>query len=108
MAERTRIAFEQDVYKTVVGSEAAFRCTATADRSLHVNTDWFAKDKLVRFETDDRFTRTDDFSMTINKTAESDSGVYKCVARTELDQATASAQLIVYVSVLNSLCKRRK
>jgi len=35
--------------------------------------------------------------MTITKTIELDSGMYTCLARTELDQATASAMLIVQV-----------
>lgn len=76
---------------------ATFHCTATADRSLHLTIEWLAKDEPINFDTEPRFVKTNDFSMTITKTIELDSGIYTCLARTELDQASDSAMLIVQV-----------
>jgi neuronal cell adhesion molecule len=42
-----------------------------------------------------RFVRSTDYSLMITKTTELDSGVYTCVARTDLDEARAQATLIV-------------
>lgn len=95
--EHTKITAEPEDYEIVAGSIATFHCTATADRSLHLNIDWLAKDEPINFETEPRFVKTNDYSMTITKTIELDSGMYTCLARTELDQATASAMLIVQV-----------
>lgn len=64
---------------------------------MHLNIDWLAKDEPINFDTEPRFVKTNDYSMTITKTIELDSGMYTCLARTELDQATASAMLIVQV-----------
>jgi len=78
---------------------ATFHCTATSDQSLHLNIDWLAKDEPINFDSEPRFVKTNDYSMTITKTIELDSGMYTCLARTELDQATASAMLIVQVNL---------
>lgn len=96
-AEHTQITAAPEDYEVVAGSMATFHCTATADRSLHLNIDWFAKDELINFDTEPRFVKTNDYSLTITKTIELDSGTYTCLARTELDNATASAMLIVQV-----------
>lgn len=95
--EHTKITAEPEDYEVVAGSMATFHCTATADRSLHLNIDWLARDEPIHFDTEPRFVKTNDYSMTITKTNELDSGMYTCLARTELDQATASATLIVQV-----------
>lgn len=42
-----------------------------------------------------RFVRSTDYSLMITKTTELDSGIYTCVARTDLDEARAQATLIV-------------
>lgn len=76
---------------------AIFRCGATADSSLYLFIDWLAKDKLIHFDTDSRFVKNNDNSMTITNTIELDSGIYTCVARTVLDNVTSSAMLIVQV-----------
>jgi len=62
--------------------------------------EWLARDEPINFDTEPRFVKTNDYSMTITKTIELDSGMYTCLARTELDQATASAMLIVQVNTL--------
>lgn len=51
--------------------------------------------ELIHFESEPRFVRTNDYSLTITKTTELDSGVYTCVASTRLDNATTKATLIV-------------
>lgn len=95
--EHTRITAEPEDYEVVAGSTATFHCTATADRSLKLKIDWLANDEPIIFENQPRFVQTNDYSMTITKTMELDSGTYTCLARTELDQATKSASLIVQV-----------
>ncbi|VVC24599.1 Hypothetical protein CINCED_3A009632 [Cinara cedri] len=93
--EHTKITAAPEDYEVVAGSMATFHCTATADRSLNLNIDWLAKDEPINFDSEPRFVKTNDYSMTITKTIELDSGTYTCFARTELDQAMANATLIV-------------
>lgn len=95
--EHTKITAAPEDYEVVAGSMATFHCTATADRSLHLNIDWLAKEEPINFDAEPRFVKTNDYSMTITKTIELDSGTYTCFARTELDQAMANATLIVQV-----------
>lgn len=76
---------------------ATFRCKATSDRSLNLIIDWLADGIPIHFDTESRFNRSDDFSMTITKIIESDSKTYTCLAKTELDNVTASAKLIIQV-----------
>lgn len=99
--EHTKITAQPEDYEVVAGSMATFHCTATADRSLHLNIEWLAKDEPIDFDVQPRFVKTNDFSMTITKTIELDSGTYTCLARTELDQASDSAMLIVQVQNYN-------
>ncbi|XP_050520545.1 neuroglian isoform X2 [Daktulosphaira vitifoliae] len=91
----TIITAAPEDYEVVAGSMATFHCNAVADRSLKLDIDWLAKDEPVNFESEPRFVKTNDYSMTITKTIELDSGTYTCLARTNLDQATASATLTV-------------
>lgn len=96
--EHTKITVKPEDYEVVAGSMATFHCTATADRSLHLKIDWLANDEPIHFgDAQPRFVKTKDYSMTITKTNELDSGIYTCLARTELDQATESATLTVQV-----------
>ncbi|XP_050425383.1 neuroglian isoform X2 [Adelges cooleyi] len=93
--EHTKITAAPEDYEVVAGTMATFHCTAVADRSLHLNIEWLAKDEPINFDTEPRFVKTNDYSMTITKTIELDSGIYTCLAKTDLDNATASAMLIV-------------
>lgn len=52
-------------------------------------------DQPIDFEGEPRFVKSSDYSLTITKTIELDSGTYTCLARTELDEASAKAQLTV-------------
>jgi hypothetical protein len=72
-----------------------FRCDAVSDPSLTLKIDWLNQGRQIDFETESRFIQSQDMSLTITKTDELDSGVYTCVARTDLDEVRASATLVV-------------
>ncbi|XP_049962681.1 neuroglian [Schistocerca serialis cubense] len=93
--EHTRITTEPEDYEVAAGMSATFRCNAVADNSLQLTVDWMKKGQLIDFEAEPRFIQSSDTSLTITKAIELDSGTYTCVARTELDEATASATLTV-------------
>ncbi|XP_054278770.1 neuroglian isoform X2 [Macrosteles quadrilineatus] len=93
--EHTRITDEPEDYEVPAGSTATFRCNAVSDPSLHLSIDWLNNGELIDFDSEPRFVRSNDYSLTITKTTELDSGTYTCVASTELDKATAQATLTV-------------
>ncbi|XP_031628790.1 neuroglian-like isoform X2 [Contarinia nasturtii] len=93
--EHTKITDEPQDYEVTAGNPATFRCNAVADSSLDLNIKWLSDDEEIDFENEPRFVRTNDNSLTISKTSELDSGQYTCVASTDLDEARASATLIV-------------
>lgn len=93
--EHTRITDEPQDYEVAAGSPATFRCNAVADSSLDLEIKWLSDGEEIDFDNEPRFVRSNDYSLTISKTAELDSGVYICVAKTELDEARAQATLIV-------------
>ena len=71
------------------------RCNAVADIDLELSIEWLTDGRPIDFEQEPRFVQQSDFSLSITNTSELDSGVYTCVASTELDEVTASAVLIV-------------
>lgn len=77
------------------GSTATFRCNAVSDSSLDLTIDWRNNGQLIDVDSEPRFVRSNDYSLTITKTTELDSGIYTCVASTLLDEATAEATLTV-------------
>lgn len=93
--EHTRITDEPIDYEVAAGNPATFRCNAVADSALDLQIKWLNDGEEIDFENEPRFLRTNDNSLTISKTAELDSGVYICVASTDLDEARAQATLIV-------------
>jgi neuronal cell adhesion molecule len=82
-------------YEVVAGTQATFRCNAVTDESLDLTIEWLHKDQLIDFDTESRFIQTNDYSLTISKANELDSGIFTCRAKTELDQDTAQAMLTV-------------
>jgi hypothetical protein len=82
-----------------VGSTATFRCNAVSDASLPLTIEWLNNGELIDFEAEPRFVRSSDSSLTITKTTELDSRTYTCVARTDLDSASAQATLTVQGAV---------
>lgn len=93
--ESTRITDAPEDYEVAAGTQATFRCNAVADQSLELTISWLNNGQLIDFEAEPRFVRSSDYSLTITKTAELDSGTYTCIAKTELDEAKAQAQLTV-------------
>lgn len=77
------------------GTSATFRCNAVADDSLTLEIVWLKNDEPIDFDGEARFVKSSDYSLTITKTIELDSGTYTCKARTELDETSAKAQLTV-------------
>ncbi|XP_015125416.1 neuroglian isoform X2 [Diachasma alloeum] len=93
--EHTKIIETPEDYEVVAGETATFRCNAVADSSLTLQIDWLRNDEVLDTETEPRFIVTSDFSLSITKTTELDSGIYTCLATTELDKREAQATLIV-------------
>lgn len=93
--EHTKITDAPEDYEVAAGTHATFRCNAVSDNTLTLQIDWLNGGQLIDFESDPRFVRSSDYSLTIFKTTELDSGTYTCVAKTELDAATAQATLTV-------------
>ncbi|XP_060537044.1 neuroglian isoform X2 [Cylas formicarius] len=82
-------------YEVESGTPATFRCNAVADESLDLDIIWLKNGQAIDFEAEPRFVKSSDYSLTITKTIELDSGTYTCLAKTDLDEASAQAQLIV-------------
>ncbi|ALC49261.1 Nrg [Drosophila busckii] len=93
--ERTRITQEPQNYEVAAGQSATFRCNEAHDDTLDLVIEWHKDGQAIDFEAEARFVKTNDNSLTIAKTMELDSGEYTCVAKTQLDEATAKANLIV-------------
>ncbi|XP_065166394.1 neuroglian isoform X2 [Atheta coriaria] len=82
-------------YEVSAGTQATFRCNAVADPSLPLEIIWMNNGEPIDFEGEPRFVKSSDYSLTITKTIELDSGTYTCLARTPLDEASARATLTV-------------
>ncbi|XP_033217712.1 neuroglian isoform X3 [Belonocnema kinseyi] len=93
--EHTRITDVPMDYEVAAGETATFRCNAVTDSSLTIVIDWLRNGEALDFEGEPRFVQSSDFSLSITKTTELDSGMYSCVARTEYDEVKAQATLIV-------------
>lgn len=93
--EHTQIKDGPEDYEVGAGSTATFRCNAVTDSTLELSIEWLNNGQLIDFDSEPRFVRSNDYSLSITKTNELDSGTYTCVASTELDEARASATLTV-------------
>lgn len=93
--EHTRITEQPIDYEVQAGTLATFRCNAVSDPSLPLEIEWQWNGETIDFDSQPRFTKSSDHSLTISNTIELDSGSYTCVARTELDEASYSATLTV-------------
>ncbi|KAF4518843.1 hypothetical protein B566_EDAN006694 [Ephemera danica] len=110
--EHTKITDLPEDYEVAAGTTATFRCNAVSDSSLKLNIGWMNENQPIDFEAEPRFVISSDYSLTITKTTELDSGTYTCVASTELDEVTAKATLTVQdvpnpPKLLTLLCNRR-
>jgi hypothetical protein len=101
VAEHTKITDEPEDYEVAAGTTATFRCNAVSDSSLPLAIEWLNNGQQIDFEAEPRFVRSSDYSLTITKTTELDSGTYTCVARTNLDEARAQATLTVQGTVFS-------
>ncbi|XP_063870133.1 neuroglian-like isoform X1 [Scylla paramamosain] len=93
--ERTKITDAPQDYEVAAGQTATFRCNAVTDNDLDLSIQWQTDGEDIDFEQEPRFVQQSDFSLSITKTTELDSGKYTCVASTDLDQVDATASLIV-------------
>lgn len=60
-----------------------------------MNIDWLFNGQRIDFDQDPRMVQASDNSLTITKTLELDSGIYTCIAKTELDSDQDEAILTV-------------
>lgn len=93
--KKTKINVPPENFEVAAGKSATFRCDADADLSLQLNIVWLFNGQLINSDMDTRMVQASDNSLTITKTVEGDSGVYTCVAKTDLDQDEAAATLTV-------------
>lgn len=92
---KTKITQPPENFEVAAGKSATFRCNAESDPSLVSRIDWLFNGQLIDFDQDPRMVQASDNSLTITKTLELDSGIYTCVASTELDEDRAQAILTV-------------
>ncbi|KAL1463497.1 hypothetical protein WDU94_015244, partial [Cyamophila willieti] len=71
------------------------RCNAVSDPSLKLTIEWVRGNEAIDFESEPRYVQSNDYSLTVTKTSELDSGVYTCRAKTDLDFTEAQATLTV-------------
>ncbi|CAG7683949.1 unnamed protein product, partial [Allacma fusca] len=90
---RTTINFPPRDYTIQNETTVFFNCTATGDANLNLTVGWLWNNKSIPFHQDKRFTQMVNNSLTINNVSNADLGVYTCVAKTELDEARADANL---------------
>lgn len=106
---RTSIIQKPENIEISASKMAVLRCNAESDPSLTQVVEWLYNGKKIDFESDPRMIQSRDNSLTIIKTKELDSGNYTCVAKTPLDQDSASATLTVQdvpnpPKIINSEC----
>ncbi|GFQ74968.1 neuroglian [Trichonephila clavata] len=92
---KTKITQPPENFEVAAGNSATFRCNAEADTSLALTIQWLFNGQQIDFDQDPRIVQASDNSLTISKTLELDSGVFTCVAQTELDKDEAQAILTV-------------
>lgn len=92
---KTRITHPPENVEVAAGKLAVFRCNADADPSLNLKIEWLFNSKQLDFDQLQRIQQAADNSLSIGSAIELDSGIYTCVAKTELDHVDAQATLIV-------------
>lgn len=92
---QTRITDEPQNFVVSVGYKVSIRCNAVADSALDLTVKWLRNDEEIDLKIGPRYVQSNDYTLTISDTMESDSGLYTCVASTEQDEARSNATLIV-------------
>lgn len=77
------------------GDRVIFHCSAVCDDELELSIYWKKNGQTINFDSSKKLFQGNDFSLMINDVDELDSGEYTCIARTRLDEASASATLKV-------------
>lgn len=92
---RTAILQKPESIERSAGKMAVLRCNAESDPSLVQEVIWLYNGKRIDLESNPRIVQSRDNSLSITNTKELDSGNYTCLAKTPLDQDSASATLTV-------------
>ena len=92
---KTKISHAPENFEVAARKMAVFRCNAEADSTLTLKIEWLFNGKKIDLDHDPRIVQAADNSLTITTTKELDSGVYTCIAKTDLDSVTAEATLTV-------------
>ncbi|KAL4622382.1 neurofascin isoform X10 [Arapaima gigas] len=90
--EPTRIVRAPEHLTVSRGSPARFNCRVKHDASLPVTVTWTKDDKPLSFGWR---VKKDEDSLIILSVLKSDEGAYTCSVKTELDEDSASARLVV-------------
>ncbi|XP_035014683.2 neurofascin isoform X1 [Hippoglossus stenolepis] len=90
--EPTLIVTRPQSMKVIRGSDVRFECGVKADSSTPVTTSWMKDKKLLSLGW--RIS-LDESNLVITNVNRGDEGDYTCVIKSELDQKTASARLMV-------------
>jgi len=79
------------------GERVTFRCDVTADRYDVIDVDWLRNNQPVDYEHSGNQYRKNpqDNSLTVLSSRVADTGRYTCKARTDLDEAEYTGQLVV-------------
>lgn len=95
--EPIKVVVEPKDVAAIVQTTVTFNCKEpTGSYLYHIEIEWLLNDKPVDSGNQSRIIKTGS-NLTITKITEMDSGNYTCVAKTNLNNATASAMLIVQV-----------
>ncbi|XP_059394187.1 neurofascin-like isoform X7 [Carassius carassius] len=92
--EPTRIVRAPEHVTQAKGTTVRFDCRVKHDPSLAATVTWLKDDKPLNLNLINRF-RKDDETLTIYNVNPEDAGTYTCTAKTEIDENSASARLIV-------------
>lgn len=92
--EPTRIVRAPEHVTQAKGTTVRFDCRVKHDPSLPATVTWLKDEKPLNLNWINRF-RKDDEALTIYNVNPEDAGTYTCTAKTEIDENSASARLIV-------------
>ncbi|XP_026131533.1 neurofascin-like isoform X11 [Carassius auratus] len=103
--EPTRIVRAPEHVTQAKGTMVRFDCRVKHDLSLPATVTWLKDDKPLNLNWINRF-RKDDEALTIYNVNPEDAGTYTCTAKTEIDENSASARLIVTEDDISSASNR--
>lgn len=91
----TKIIEKSSYVKALIGSEVTFHCSAVSDPLLPYQIQWRFNGEKIKFRSDSRIIQDHENSLTISDFRKSDTGSYKCIAITDLDEDSYSVNLYV-------------